>query len=93
MPLGPAQATPPTEFPVGDAHNSVVTDGALFYLSSRNGLGTIRRLRLDSGQNSTVFTAPNRRTHVSDVDAGGGRRLRAPGLREHGQASRRLAIG
>jgi hypothetical protein len=73
MPLAPAQADPPTEFPVSDAHDGVVTDGSLYYRSSRGGRGTIRRVELDSGRKTTVFTAPNRRTHLSELEAGGGR--------------------
>jgi hypothetical protein len=56
--------------PLGSAHDGVVTDGSLYYLGDQ---GTVKRLELDSGVRSTLYTAPYRYTHISELEAGGGR--------------------
>jgi hypothetical protein len=60
-------------FPVGFAHGGAVTDGALMYQRDDRGRSVIRRLDLDSGLQETVYTAPDRRTAVMRMRAGGGR--------------------
>ena len=37
------------------------------------GRGQLRRLDFDSGATETIYTTPDRRTHLSDFDVGGGR--------------------
>jgi hypothetical protein len=56
--------------PIGSAHDGVVSDGSLYYLGDR---GTVKRLELDTGVKSTVYKAPDRYTHISELEAGGGR--------------------
>jgi hypothetical protein len=74
MPFDPAQVAPgPREFPLGENSGGAVADGALFYRSRRARRGVIRRLDLESGANSVVYTAPDRRTHISGLQAGGDR--------------------
>jgi hypothetical protein len=48
--------------PLGSAHDGVVTDGSLYYLSYHGHRGTVQRLELDSGVKSTLYTAPDRYT-------------------------------
>jgi hypothetical protein len=93
MPFGPAQAAPgPRAFPLGESFGGAVADGALFYRSRRGRRGVIRRLDLDSGAKTVVYTAPDRRTHISRLQAGGDRvafelvsdRMRLFGMRADG---------
>ena len=60
-------------FPLGSAYGGEVTDGALIYQGEGHEGSVIRRLQLDSGMRSTIYAAPNRRTSVFRMEAGGGR--------------------
>jgi hypothetical protein len=60
-------------FPVGSAWGGEVTDGALIYYGAQQGRGVIKRLDLDSGLQTTLYTTPNRRSSVFKLKAGGGR--------------------
>jgi hypothetical protein len=62
-----------TVLQVGGAHGGVVTDGALIYQGDAGARGTFERLELDSGARTRLYTAPDRRTAISGMDAGGGR--------------------
>ena len=60
-------------FPVGPGFGGEVTDGALIYQSYHRRRSVIRRLELESGLKSTIYTAPSRHTSVFRMKADGGR--------------------
>lgn len=69
----PAQTNAQAEFPAANSFGGVATSGALFYASTPGGRWAVRRLDLASGAIRTMYTAPDRRTYVSGLSAGGGR--------------------
>jgi hypothetical protein len=60
-------------FQIGTGYGGVVTDDALIYQSGERNRSVIRRLELDNGLQSTLYSAPNRRTAIDRMRAGGGR--------------------
>ena len=67
VPIAPAQAV----HDVGHGHTGEVAGSSLVYLDAERGRGVVRRLGLDSGTLTTLYAAPDRRTQVGSLEAGG----------------------
>jgi hypothetical protein len=61
-----------TVFQLGSAHSGVAVDGGLVYLSDAHRRTVIRRLDLETGERTLLYTAPDPRTPIVDLQAGGG---------------------
>jgi hypothetical protein len=70
---GAADPGATAEFVAPDSFGGVTTAGALFYTTTQSQHAAIRRLDLVTGETRIVFTAGDRRTDISALQAGGGR--------------------
>jgi hypothetical protein len=73
MPLLAPDPNAMAEFVAPDSFGAVTTGGALFYTTTQSRHAAIRRLDLNTGETRIVFTAPDRRMEVGELQAGGGR--------------------
>lgn len=70
---GAADPGATAEFVAPDSFGGVTTAGGLFYTTAKSRHAAITRLDLVTGETRIVFTAGDRRTYISALQAGGGR--------------------